>query len=102
MLDGIIGRHECFTVFHHLQKDKQRCENDAKMAEMYLVSGHGFCGQRHGLAMNWVDQPRTSADERDVVWAPPFRDCVWAVAGFGRFSLTSCFFVNSHLDNSRA
>jgi len=25
---------------------------------------HGLCGQRHGLAMNWVDLPRTSADER--------------------------------------
>jgi len=52
--------------------------------------------------MNWVDRPRTSADERDVVWAPHCRDCVWAVAGISRFSLTSRFFVNSHLDNSRA
>jgi len=49
-----------------------------------LVSGHGLCGQRHGLAMNWGARPRTSADERDVVWAPRCRDCVWAVAGFGR------------------
>ena len=45
-------------------------------------------GQRHGLAMNWVDRPRTSADERDVVWALRCRDCVWAVAGFG------CFFID--------
>jgi len=55
--------------------------------------------------MNWVDQPRTSADERDVVWAPRCRHCLCAVAGFGRFfvfSLTSRFFVNSHLDHSRA
>jgi len=35
--------------------------------------------------MNLVDRPRTSADERDVVWAPLFHDCVWADAGFGRF-----------------
>ena len=26
--------------------------------------GDGLCGQRHGLAMNWADRPRTSADER--------------------------------------
>jgi len=55
--------------------------------------------------MNWVDQPRTSADERDVVWAPRCRHCLCAVAGFGRFfvfSLTSRFFVNSHFDHSRA
>jgi len=31
----------------------------------------GLCGQRHGLAMNWVDRPRTSADERDVGPDPP-------------------------------
>jgi len=35
--------------------------------------------------MNCVDQPRTSTDGRDVVWAPQCRDCLWAVAGFGRF-----------------
>ena len=35
--------------------------------------------------MNWVDWPCTSADERDVVCSPRFRDCEWAVAGFGRF-----------------
>jgi len=38
--------------------------------------------------MNWVDLPRTSADERDVVWAPHCRDSVWAVAEFG------CFFID--------
>jgi len=43
--------------------------------------GHGLCGQQHGLAMNWVDQPCTSADERDVVCSPRCRDCVWAVQG---------------------
>ena len=32
-------------------------------------------------AMNWVDQPCTSADERDVVCSPRCRDCVWAVQG---------------------
>jgi len=25
--------------------------------------------------MNWVNRSRTSADERDVVWAPHCRDC---------------------------
>jgi len=29
--------------------------------------------------MNWVDRPRTNADERDVVCSPRCRDCVWAV-----------------------
>jgi len=43
--------------------------------------GQGLCGQRHGLAMNWVDLPRTSPDERDVVCLPRCRDCVWAVQG---------------------
>jgi len=43
--------------------------------------------------MNWVDQPRTSADERDVVCSPRCRDCVWAVQGLVVFSLTSRFFV---------
>jgi len=41
--------------------------------------GMASCGQQHGLAMNWVDQPRTSADEQDVVCSPRCRDCVWAV-----------------------
>ena len=39
----------------------------------------GLCGQRHGLAVNWADRPRTSADERDVACSPCCRDCVWAV-----------------------
>jgi len=52
--------------------------------------------------MNWVDQPRTSADERDVVCSLRCRDCVWAVQGLVVFSLTSRFFVNSQLDHSRA
>ena len=51
--------------------------------------------------MNWVDRPRTSADERDVVCSPRCRDCVWAVQGLV-FSLTSRFFVNSQLDHFRA
>jgi len=29
-----------------------------------LVSGHGLCGSQLGWAMNWMDWPRTSADER--------------------------------------
>jgi len=41
--------------------------------------------------MNGVDRPRTSADERDVVWAPHFRDFVWAVAGFGHFFIDLSF-----------
>jgi len=32
-----------------------------------------------------VRRPRTSADERDVVWALRCCDCVLAFAGFGRF-----------------
>jgi len=61
-----------------------------KWQKCNLVSVHGLCGQRHGLAMNWVDQPRTSADERDV--ALRCRYCVWAVAGFGRFFIDLLFF----------
>jgi len=56
-----------------------------------LVSGHGLCHHGHGLAMNWVERPRTSADEWDVVWALRCRDCVWAVAGFGRFFIDLSF-----------
>jgi len=62
-----------------------------KWQKCNLVSGMASVGQRHGLAMNWVDRPRTSADERDVVWAPRCRDCVWAVAGFGRFFIDLSF-----------
>jgi len=62
-----------------------------KWQKCNLVSGHGLCGQRHGLAMNWVDHPHTIADERDVGWAPRFGDCVWAVAGFGRFFIDLSF-----------
>ena len=62
-----------------------------KWQKCNLVSGHGLCGQRHGLAMNWVDRPRTSAVEQDVVWAPSCRDCVWSVAGFGRFFIDLLF-----------
>jgi len=55
------------------------------------IFGHGLCGQQHGLAMNWVDQPRTSADERDVVCSPRCRDCVWAVQGLVAFSIDLSF-----------
>jgi len=51
-------------------------ENPRKWKKCKLISGDRLCGQRNWLAMNWVDQPRTSADERDVVWAPCCRDCV--------------------------
>jgi len=72
---------------------RRRCQNPRKWQKCNLVSGHGLCGQRHGLAMNWVDRPRTSKDERDVIWAPRCRDChcVWAVAGFGRFFINLSF-----------
>jgi len=66
-------------------------ENPRKWKNCKLISGDRLCGQRNWLAMNWVDQPRTSADERDVVWAPCCRDCVWAVAGFGCFSIDLSF-----------
>jgi len=61
------------------------------MAEMSPRFWHGLCGQGHGLAMNWVDLPRTSANERDVVWVQRCRDCVWAVAGFGHFFIDLLF-----------
>jgi len=59
---------------------------DTTNSKCNLVSGHGLCGQQRGLDMNWVDQPRTSADERDVVCSPRCRDCVWAVQGLVVFS----------------
>jgi len=34
-----------------------------KWRKCNLVLGDRLCGQRHGLAMNWVNRPRTSADE---------------------------------------
>ena len=73
------------------EKVKHLRKSPPKWQKCNLVSGHGLCGQRHGLAMNWVDRPRTSADERDVVWSPRCRDCVWAVAGFGRFFIDLSF-----------
>ena len=62
-----------------------------KWQKCNLVSGHGLCGQQRGLAMNWMDRARTSADERDVVWAPHCCDCVCAVARFGRFFIDISF-----------
>jgi len=41
-------------------------EKLAKMAKIQPRFGDCLCGQRHGLAMNWVDRPRTSADERTL------------------------------------
>jgi len=52
--------------------------------------------------MNWVDRPRTSADEQMLSVRHSVVIVIWAVAGFGRFSLTFRFFVDSHLDHSRA
>jgi len=66
-------------------------ENGGKMAEMLPRFRHGLCGQQHGLAMNWVDQPSTSADERDVVCSPRCRDCVWAVQGLVVFLIDLSF-----------
>jgi len=76
------------------EKERER-EREKKTPRKWqkwnLVSGDRLCGQRHGLAMNWVDQPRTSADERDVVWAPLCRDCMRAVAGFSHFFIDLSF-----------
>ena len=47
-----------------------------KWQKCNLVPCMASVGQRHGLAMNWVDRPRTSADERGVVCSPRCRDCV--------------------------
>jgi len=46
-----------------------------------LGLGNCLCGQRHGLAMNWVDQPRTSVDERMLSWRRAVVILLWAVAG---------------------
>jgi len=62
-----------------------------KWRKCNLVSGDCLCGQRHELAMNWVDRPRTSADERMLCRRRTVVIVWWAVAGFGRFSLTSRF-----------
>ena len=62
-----------------------------KWQKCNLVLGDRLCGERHGLAMNWMDLPSTSADDWDAVWAPRCRDCVWAVAGFGRFFIDLLF-----------
>jgi len=47
-----------------------------KWQKCNLVPCMASVGQRHGLAMSWVDRPRTSADERGVVCSPRCRDCV--------------------------
>jgi len=52
--------------------------------------------------MNWVDRHRTSADERDVAWLRAFVIVCGLLQGLVAFSLTSRFFVNSHLDHFRA
>jgi len=69
------------------------------MAKCKLVLGDRLYGQRYGLAMNWVDRPRTSADERMLSGR---RAVVIVLQCFGRFSLTFHFFVNSHLNHSWA
>ena len=35
-----------------------------KWRKCNLVSGYGLCGSQLGWAMNWMDRPLTSADER--------------------------------------
>ena len=65
----------------------QRCN----LVSLLFGSATDLCVQRHELAMNWVDRPRTSEDERDVAWALRCRDCSWAAAGFGRFFIDLSF-----------
>jgi len=45
-----------------------------------LVSGDRLCCQRYGRAMNWVDRPRTSADERMLSGHRAVVIVWWAVA----------------------
>ena len=44
-----------YNIYKKLPQKWRKCD---------LVSGDHLCDQRYGLAMNWVDRPRTSADER--------------------------------------
>ena len=62
-----------------------------KWQKFNLVAGDRLGGQWHGLAMNWVEWPCTSADERMLSGCRAVVIVWWAVAGFGRFSLTSRF-----------
>jgi len=78
--------------FHHLQKGQTTQTTPlTRKAGKWQKCKHGLCGQQRGLAMNWVDQPRTSADERDVVCSPRCRDCVWAVQGLVVFFIDLSF-----------
>jgi len=81
-------------------------ESPRKWRKCKLVSGathvgchKGLCGKRHELTVN---HPRTSADERMLSGRRAFLIVWWSVAGFGRFSLTFRFSMNSHLGHSRA
>ena len=50
----------CHEDVHSARSSKRR-ENGGNMNP---ILEHRLCGQRHGLAMNWVDRPHTSADEQ--------------------------------------
>jgi len=56
-----------------------------------LVSGHGLCGSQLGWAMNWMDRPRTSANERMLSGRRAVVIAWWAGAGFGRFFIDLSF-----------
>ena len=53
----------------YIYKRQENCENVNPISEHRLVSS------QLGRAINLVDRLRTSANERDVVWAPRCRDC---------------------------
>ena len=55
------ARYECISNLPRIQKSYG---SPRKWQKCNLVLGDRLCGQRHGLASNWVDLPRTSADER--------------------------------------
>jgi len=62
-----------------------------KWQKCNLVVMDRLCGQRHGLAMNWVDRLCTSADEQLLSGRRAVVIVWWAAAGVGCSSLTLRF-----------
>ena len=56
--------HTCMNIYIYIYMFIYICISiSRKWRKCNLFSRDGLCVQRHGFAINWIDRPRTSADE---------------------------------------
>jgi len=72
----------CFSLYwRNTEVARYYRKSPRKWRRCNLVSGDRLCCQRHGLAMNWVIRPRTSADKRMLSRSRAVMIVWWAIAG---------------------